>query len=358
MVVTGARTRHTGEVTELAALFEPAADPVALDRRLVRLAAELEEEGVPVLRDVAEPVSVLEELAYALRPPAHERRVPTYGAIVIPAGTANRWAEATGVDVRLMGAGDLEPGFARQFADGMSTFALRCPGGITHLACFDRSLVDEYLLVSLQEVAGGVVVQRHPGGQVRVFGPTGVVRWDGISWYHDPPTGHWVDVLTSHDRRLDHDLAALLVRFAVHELSARRIGATLVWRPDGSPPPPLGGLHERLPHPPAFSVGKKGQLAALRQVLSQVDGATVIGPDGVVTAVGVRLVPSPAAEAAVSGTLGGMRHMSALRYSHDDPAAVVIVVSEDGPVTMCRAGRVLATGTEMMCRLDTADSAP
>lgn len=322
-----------------------------LESRLARLAAELEEEGVPVLADVHEPTAVLEELAYAMRPQVHERRVPTYGAIVLPAGTANRWAEATAVGVRLMPADELDAGFARQFADGMSTFVLRCPGGITHLACFDRSLADEYLLVSLQEVAGGVVVQRHPGGQVRVFAPRGVVRWDGITWYHDPPTAHWVDVLTSHDPGLDADLAALLVRFAVHELSARRIGATLVWRPAGSPAPPAGGLHERLPHPPPFSVGVKGQLAALRQVLSQVDGATVIGPGGEVEAVGVRLVPSPAAEAAVTTVSGGMRHISAVRYSHDDRAAVVTVVSEDGPVTVCRAGTVLATATEMACHL-------
>ena len=28
---------------------------------------------------------------------------------------------------------------------------------------------------------GGIVVQRHPNGQVRVFSPTGVVRWDGVA---------------------------------------------------------------------------------------------------------------------------------------------------------------------------------
>ena len=57
-------------------------------------------------------------------------------------------------------------------------------------------------------------------------------------------------------------------------------------------------------------------------------------------ALGVRLVPSADAEAAI-GALGGTRHTSARRYSHDDPDAVVIAVSEDGPVTVFRHGDVV-----------------
>ena len=43
----------------------------------------------------------------------------------------------------------------------------------------------------------------------------------------------------------------------------------------------------------------------------------------------------------VIGALGGTRHTSARRYSHDDPEAVVIAVSEDGPVTVFRRGDVV-----------------
>ena len=38
-----------------------------------------------------------------------------------------------------------------------------------------------------------------------------------------------------------------------------------------------------------------------------------------------------------------MRHTSALRYSHDDPHAIVIVVSDAGPVTVMHAGRAVTT---------------
>ena len=60
--------------------------------------------------------------------------------------------------------------------------------------------------------------------------------------------------------------------------------------------------------------------------------------DGVLRELGVRLVPSAAAEAEVDG-YRGMRHTSARRYSYDDPTATVIVVSEDGPVSVLRAGQ-------------------
>ena len=42
----------------------------------------------------------------------------------------------------------------------------------------------------------------------------------------------------------------------------------------------------------------------------------------------------------------GMRHTSALRYSADDPSATLIVVSEDGPVSVIRNGEVLARPVE------------
>jgi len=54
----------------------------------------------------------------------------------------------------------------------------------------------------------------------------------------------------------------------------------------------------------------------------------------------VRLVPSNRAEETVE-PLRGTRHTSARRYSHDDPLATVIAVSDDGPVSVFRNGAVL-----------------
>ena len=82
----------------------------------------------------------------------------------------------------------------------------------------------------------------------------------------------------------------------------------------------------------------------MRHALGQIDGAAVFDGDGVLRELGVRLVPSAAAEAEVDGYLG-MRHTSARRYSYDDPTATIIVVSEDGPVSVLRRGKVLGSSS-------------
>ena len=85
-------------------------------------------------------------------------------------------------------------------------------------------------------------------------------------------------------------------------------------------------------------------LAPLRHALTQVDGAAVFDGEGVLRQLGVRLIPSSAAEAEVD-PLGGTRHTSAHRYSHDDPRATVVAVSEDGPVSLLRHGEPLFVDT-------------
>jgi hypothetical protein len=115
----------------------------------------------------------------------------------------------------------------------------------------------------------------------------------------------------------------------------------LVYRPEDSPGPPV---EERLPVPPALRVNKPAHLAPLRHALAETDGAAVFDAEGVLRHLGVRLVPSSDAETEVAA-LGGTRHTSAVRYSHDDPIATVIVVSEDGPVSVLRAGEVLRLGS-------------
>jgi hypothetical protein len=133
-----------------------------------------------------------------------------------------------------------------------------------------------------------------------------------------------------------------LLEFAVHDLGARNIGATLLYRPgdgpadDGLP----DGVEARLAMPPPLQVRRPADLAPLRHVLAQVDGATVFDRAGTLRQIGVRLVPSAEAESGVDG-YRGMRHTAGRRYSYDDPGATVIVVSEDGPVTVLRAGELV-----------------
>lgn len=311
-------------------------------RRLDRLAAELEDEGVGFLVADERRTTVLDELDYALRPPVHEGRVPSYGTIIGPDSVADTWAAATHLVAERLATTDFGDAEVRRFADGISSWAIREAGGVEELVVFDRSASSERDLVILASASGGIVVQRHPSGVVRVVGDDGVARRDLTGWHHIPPLGPWLDQIPGCRESGRLTTLGLLLDFAVHDLGARGIGGLLIMNERGQ----LATEHEhQLPIPPALSIHRPHDLAPLSHALTQTDGATVFDGDGVLCWMGVRLVPSLEAEAEAEGRpriTGGTRHASAHRYSYDDPEAIVIVVSEDGPVTVFQAGEPVA----------------
>jgi hypothetical protein len=304
--------------------------------RLARLVDELAEEGVP---ERVRTTAVLEELDYALHPRVHERRIPSVGAIVEPTTSHETWTAGTHLRVSWRPLPGAAPDAPRAFADGLTSFAVRTPEGPA-LAVFDRPAGSERDLVIIAEVTGAVVVQRHPNGVVRLVSRDGLWRWNGLEWHHEPLVAHWTDALAACTDEAGRRVLPELLTFAVHDLGARGIGALLVYRPGVQ----LGGWQERLPEPPPLSVTTPEDLSPLRHVLAQIDGAAVFDADGVLRHLGVRLVPSAEAEADVDG-YRGMRHTTARRYSYDEPGSTVVVVSEDGPVTVLRNGVILGRTT-------------
>ena len=281
---------------------------------------------------------LLAEVDYALRPRMHERRIPSVGAIIEPVTPIDQWEIGTQLVVtkRLVEAMPLTG--ARLFADGLSSWLIRRVTGVDEWAVFDRPAGSERDLVVLAEVTGATLVQRHPNGQVRIVGVHGVLRWDGLTWRSETPVRSWIDALAVCGLNGGSDVVETLLEFAVHDLGARGIGAILVYRPDDGQTP----FQVRLPPPPPLDITRPTALAPLRHALAQIDGAAVFDDHGILRQLGVRLVPSVEAEASIEG-LRGMRHTSGRRYSFDDAAATVIVVSEDGPVTVMRKGKILGT---------------
>jgi len=305
--------------------------------RLRRLAEELGEAGLSIDPSTEWGGIVLTEIDYALRPHVHERRVPSVGAIIEPTTEPAVWERGTQLVVTRRPIEAMPLTGSRLFADGLSSWLIRRLSGDDEWAVFDRPAGSERDLVVIAESMGATLVQRHPSGVVRVVGPHGVLRWDRLTWRHEPPLGSWIDAVTSCNAFGDGDVLAILLEFAVHDLGARGIGAILVYRPDSETP---STIELRLPPPPPLDVRRPSDLAPLRHALGQIDGAAVIDHDGILRELGVRLVPSPEAENVVDG-LGGMRHTSGRRYSFDDPGATIIVVSEDGPVTVLRNGELV-----------------
>jgi len=314
----------------------PSPSPSPVQRRI---AEELAEAGVELQGSDAWRSLLLGEIDAALRPQLHERRVFSLGSIIDPTTDEATWEPGTELVMRRGPLEALPVPDARRFADGMSSWLLRRADGPQEWVVFDRPAGSERDLVVVAEVLGATVVQRHPTGVVRVVGAFGVVRGDGLRWHREPPISSWLDAVVSSVRG-DPEVIELLLEFAVHDLGARGIGAILVHRTDDERSGP--NVEARLPRPPPLRVRRAADLAPLRHALGQVDGAAVLDADGVLRQIGVRLVPSPDAEASVDG-LRGMRHTAGRRYSFDDPTATVIVVSEDGPVTVLRGGELVAT---------------
>jgi len=305
--------------------------------RLRRLAEELEESGLRVDGTDAFSEMLLVEIDYALRPIVHERRIASTGTILAPASDPATWAAGANLEITRAPVGQQPLPTARLFADGLSSWLLRRTDGTNEWLVFDRPAGSERDLVVLAEVLDATLVQRHPAGWVRVVGSFGVLRWHGLTWHFEAPVRRWIDTVTASPDDGDPEVLEALLEFAVHDLGSRGIGSLLVYRSDPEPGPPV---EERLPTPPRLRIREATHLAPLRHALAQVDGAAVFDAGGSLRRLGVRLVPSSAAEESVEA-LRGTRHTSGRRYSYDDPRATVIAVSEDGPVSVLRQGRVL-----------------
>jgi hypothetical protein len=305
--------------------------------RLRRLAEELEESGLRLQGSEAFRDMLVQEIDHALRPVVHERRAPSGGTILEPMSDPATWAPGAQLDIT-RGPVDQQPlSDARRFADGFSSWLLRRTDGTNEWMVFDRPAGSERDLVVLAGVFDATIIQRHPTGSVRVVGRFGVLRWQGYGWHHEPPVSSWIDAVTASADHGDPKVLEAMLEFAVHDLGSRGIGALLIYRPGAEPGPPV---EERLPIPPPLRIRRAPHLAPLRHALAQVDGAAIFDAEGVLRRLGVRLVPTTAAEETVE-PLGGTRHTSGRRYSFDDPLATVVAVSEDGPVSVLRNGEVL-----------------
>lgn len=318
-------------------------DPV-VTRRLARLREELLDESIPVPLEGACGVRMLAEINYARRPPRHESRMPTYGSLVFE-GPPD-WDSAAEAP-SFVSRGAVGPATLRRCADGRSSFTVVTPEGVTGLALFDRAFDDELAAVRLQR-CGAVVVQRSRTGMVRVCTGTDVVGWDGSTWLHKPLADEYVTLIKTLAPHADGAVLTGLLELSVHALAAARVGATMVWNLDGHPVDDRrDGLveHGQAVRRLGLSVTRRVHFPALVSLHSQVDLATVIGVDGVVGPIGVRLNSSRRARSIVPASWGA-RHTSARRFSFDVPGVLVLVVSESGRVTVFSGGGMAARITD------------
>ena len=268
------------------------ADPERVSRRVERLTAELADEGFGFVGSDPWRSMVLDELDYALHPMVHERRVPSYGAMVEPTIDGSEWETSTELNMTRRPISRVALHHARRFADGMSSWLIRHGSADDELVVFDRPPVRNvtswsWRLDGRHDGAASPERQRPLRRRVR----RAPIRRDPVA---TRIAGRAVDRhrgLRAVERR-PRTLERLL-EFAVHDLGSRRIGALLVYLPEGDDG---ANYEERLPIPPPLQIQRPADLAPLRHVLSQVDGAAVFDSTGTLRRLGVRLVPSAEAE--------------------------------------------------------------
>ncbi|MGK9274120.1 DNA integrity scanning protein DisA nucleotide-binding domain protein [Williamsia sp. D3] len=360
-------------------------DEVKQQRRRARLISELRDEdvaliepsticdppypGAPLPRGWIRPDQVgqltdalIDELLHAIYPPVHERRTPSYGAIIFAVDVEKPrlsghtklqlFEPQSSSDSRFENPNTLTDPDAgspsaemRELANGVSTFVVRTMAG-HGLAHVNTS--NELDLITLCVENGCWVVQRHPSGVIKIFGRERLYLWENMVW-RSRTYAHtrWMHLMHTTGTR-DEYVGGWLLDFCLHVLSARHIGATLVWLPRE----PTDGLDAHLGKPArrtgiALSAEEPARREALATLLASVDGAAIVNRDGTVRGVEAFLKHSDDAEKFVHSNRG-TRHNSAARFSYDVPESIVFVVSEDGPVT------VFSDGADLL-RLDTTE---
>jgi hypothetical protein len=301
-----------------------------------RLAEELEDDGIKLEEHHGVRELLLDELDYARRIPMFEGRRPLYGSFSMPPEMSITDAGGIADLVPLEG---MPRDMYRTFADGRSAFVVNRHDDSPLLACFDRPVQYEAELVQLQQASGARIVQRTAVfGQVRLFTERRVVAWDGQSWTDRPTAAALLGGLRDAAPDLDPEVARGLLELAVHWLSPARVGATIVVHTEDFE---WGSMDVSTKfHAPRLSIRNRQHFPALFASLQQHDLATLVTADGSVEYLGVGLRSSTEAERNVDSDRG-MRHRSAQRFSYDQPSTTIAVVSDNGPVTIFRAGRAI-----------------
>jgi DNA integrity scanning protein DisA with diadenylate cyclase activity len=318
-------------------------DSTRHEARIRRLAAEIDDEHVPILGAGNVPPGltdadgiILDELLYARHIPVHEGLRPPYGSMIV-----------TRIDdIRIQLRGTIETteqiGSIRPFIDGRTTLLIRDLDG--HAAVGQVDVSDELRLLQVTRETHGVAVQRLEDGRIKVATRRSVAINDGHEWFIRAQAREVisavVDALQLPTEGLPERLRGILDLFDLcfHRLSPQGIGATFVVMLVGTVEDIRDGLTDAGYQPAiqvnAFATGDRDLMVSM---LASVDGACLLEQNGAVALYQAKLKTSEESIALIAQQ-GGTRHTSAKRFSFSYPQCLVVVVSADGPVTLFADG--------------------
>lgn len=204
------------------------------------------------------------------------------------------------------------------------------------IVLFDNRETDDYNTL-LGAMRMNSVVFIYKEGKTKIFADGSIYIHENRKWY----VKHRIDdkinrILELTDFKYP-DIMKKLIEFAYYKLSPRKIGSTLVYLLSLNPEkineldPPLKFKEYKI------NFNKKNHNYLVKNFLRQIDGATLILPNGDIWGTGVHLQYSKKSKEIIAEE-GGTRHTSAKRFSFDYSNSIVIVTSEDGPVTIYSDG--------------------
>ncbi|MEO6571935.1 MAG: diadenylate cyclase [Ilumatobacteraceae bacterium] len=311
---------------------------------MARLREELEDAGAWFGGNA---IGLLKAVDRARSPRQHERRFATYGAIVVEGDRAEAVAALDEMGAIRLAADRSAAWRIRTMADGVQSFALITPD-TAELVLLPSPVPREVELVRLRRQLGAtpIVVSRSIDGVVRVLQRKQIIIFDGTRWWTKPVARRYTTLVQQAVPAAPVETTEQILDFCVHSAGPAPGGATLVWCLDDDALAQLlrSAARTQPPLPLRLPLTVPEAHSAIHQLLSQVDGAAAVNPQGEVVEIGLHLHSSTDAQRLIELPASvGMRHASAQQCSYDITGAVFFAVSDDGPVTVYAGGSTLAS---------------
>jgi len=295
------------------------------------LRQELKLNGIKIIEE-CEPdfpniFEVLEKILYIK---AHEGKFPQMG-VIFSGEDITKYAD----EILYIKNEDIDSSL--RLSDGETSFLwFGYDGVLNGIALVDEIKNKEYNVLETSKATNSLIFI-YKNKQLKIFAEEKIYIHENRTWVVKDPIGKKVDKILDLTNYEYPEIISNLVKFAYYELSPKKIGSTLVYLLDSeeevdkklTPPIDFSGYNID------FENTKHHNL--IKNFLKQIDGATVIHSNGNIWGTGLHLQYSKKSKGIVIEE-GGTRHTSAKRFSFDKGRCIVIVTSEDGPVTIYSDG--------------------
>ena len=289
---------------------------------------ELRLNGVSFQKPWLAAANVTNEVVFSLIPKVHEGKINSYGVFIVE-------SVADLENYELIPFPEDQIDLARKLANGEEYFVLYEKSRFLGLVEFKTSISSEILFIRSFPISGGLIIQRNSMGVTKFFQGDSLTIHDNRRWYTKPnvKTAAWK--VSQCVGNIDKNILKSILEFAFHLVSpTNRVGAILVWfLNDSTETTDLSTLN--------LSIMSESRAKMIGHLLSQVDGATFLDRKGNLLKTGVQLKYSEASRRLIP-EFRGTRHTSSLRFSYDLEDAIVVTISEDGPVTVFSSGANIA----------------